>query len=188
VLRLIQTHGAPDLVEGRFERLLSAEELVAFASLREKGKVYVHRSNPKYEKGLYRIADGNAPPVSTPPLFAAVQDKSMDEYSLLSDGFQVLRTDGAAKLASFDLADRIKSGEVRGIKSFDGFYYIIDNTLLQKHMHALLACIKQNKKITLNELATQSSVPVILSRVILEFAKEEGTVIEKQKNLFAFVG
>lgn len=188
VLRLIQTHQTHELIEGRFEQLLSSEELSAFEELKKNGKVTVYKSNPRFDKGIYRIQSEKTAKVAPSTVHASLVERPMDEYTLLGDGFQVLRTEGAAKAASFDLAERIRGGEVKGIKSFDGFYYLIENELLQKHMSRILALIQSNKKMDLPSISTQLTTPLILARIVLEFAKEEGSIIEKQKNVFAYVG
>ncbi len=200
VLRLLKTHRLPDLIEGKFEQFLSAEELKAFQELLQKQKIIAVKSNPKFEKGIYREAMGPAPKDAALFLHSSpgastktvthtiIEEKPVEEYSLLQDGFMILRSDGAAKAASFDLADRIRAGEIKGIKSFDGFYYIIENILLEKFMAPLLSALKAKKKEELSSLALSQAVPLILARIVLEFAKEDGVVIEKQKNLFAYVG
>lgn len=194
VLKLLQSHRIPDVIEGRFENLLSSEELAAFQELRAANRIIVVKSNPKYDKGIYRESTftTRAPVTSSTPapsrVHAPISDKPVEEYSLMSDGFMVLRSDGAAKAASFDLSERIRAGEIKGIKSFDGFYYIIENDLLQKHTHPILGHLKEKKKLDLGDIATHANLPMLLARIVLEFAKEEGLVIEKQKNVYAFVG
>lgn len=202
VLRLLKTHRLPDLIEGRFERFLSGEELTAFQELLHTGKVLVVKSNPKFEKGIYRESSHatqmsrSFSPSSLPsPLNVKkiitqtiVVEKPMEEYSLLQDGFMIIRSDGAAKAASFDLQDRIRAGEIKGIKSFDGFYYIIENSLLEKYTHNVLSALKEKKESELPTLALSLAIPLILARIVLEFAKEDGLVIEKHKNLYAYVG
>ncbi|MFH0970793.1 MAG: hypothetical protein V1776_05030 [Candidatus Diapherotrites archaeon] len=189
VLRLMQTHKTPDLVEGRFERLLSNEELSAFNVLRSQGKITIQKSSPHFDKGIYQIATSDKmSPILSVELNSFIPEKPVEEYSLIRDGFQVLRTEGAAKAASYDLADRIKAGEIKGIKSFDGFYYIVLNSLLQKSTPITLSCIQRHKKVDLASISCETNIPPVLSRIVLEFAKEDGVVIEKQKNIFAFVG
>ncbi len=201
VLRLLKTHRLPDLIEGKFEQFLSAEELKAFRELVERQKIIVVKSNPKFDKGIYREAmspeqqkAASTSHSSTPRAeikkvtHTVVEEKPVEEYSLLQDGFMILRSDGAAKAASFDLGDRIRAGEIKGIKSFDGFYYIIENALLEKFTSPLLNALKAKKKEELPALALSQAVPPLLARIVLEFAKEDGLVIEKQKNLFAYVG
>lgn len=200
VLKLLQSHKLPDVIEGRFEVLLSAEELTAFQELRAANRIVCVKTNPKYDKGIYREAKFEsaaalAPGVSAKPAMASkpavhapISEKPVEEYSLIGDGFTVLRSEGAAKVASFDLAERIKAGEIKGIKSFDGFYYIIENALLNKHTPRILALLQQKKTIELDELSAQLGIPLVLVRIALEFAKEDGVVIEKKRNLFAYVG
>ncbi|MEK6971059.1 MAG: hypothetical protein AABW68_05245 [archaeon] len=189
VLRLIQSHQAHELIEGRFEGLLSAEELHAFEELKGLGKVVIYKSNPRFDKGIYRVAgEGKSSPGAGMPPSPSLVERPMDEYSLVGDGFQVLRTEGAAKAASFDLSERIRGGEVKGIKSFDGFYYLIENALLQKHSERILGLLSSQKKADLPTIASAAGIPILLARIVVEFAKEEGSVIEKQKNIFFFVG
>ncbi len=186
VLRLLKTHKTADLIEGRFEKLLSPNELQAFNELKQRGRIVCMKSSPKFDKGIYR-----EPPASAihPSSFSIpIQEKPVEEYSLLHDGFMVLRSEGAAKAASYDLGERIKNGEVKGIKSFDGFYYIIENALLEKFSPILQKMVQTNKKVGLSQIAEESHVPLVLARIVLEFGKEEGNIIEKQKNLFAWVG
>jgi len=77
---------------------------------------------------------------------------------------------------------------VKGIKTFDGFYYIVENSLLEKYTGKLVGFLQTKKKEELSALALSQAIPPILARIILEFAKEDGIVIEKQKNLYAYVG
>ncbi|MEK6902214.1 MAG: hypothetical protein AABX02_01340 [archaeon] len=188
VLRLLKTHHTPDLIEGRFERLLSPEELDAFTALLAAGKIECFKTNPKFDKGIYREVNPNAKKASIQSNPIPIPEKVAEEYSLMHDGFMVLRSDGAAKAASFDLAERIKAGEIKGIKSFDGFYYIIENSLLQKHTPRLLGLLQKEKTMDISQVAAQNGIPIVLARIALEFAKEDGVVIEKKKNMFAYVG
>ena len=187
VLRLLKTHKPQDLIEGRFENLLSNEELAAFTELVVRNKIIVYKSSPRFEKGLYREATLNSQINKSESKGATIRtvlvEKPVEEYSLVNDGFMVLRSDGAAKAASFDLAERIRAGEIKGIKSFDGFYYIIENDLLQKNLSPLLSVLKEQKKMELVALSTNAALPPVLARIVLEFAKEDGVVIEKQKNV-----
>jgi len=206
VLRLLKTHRLPDLIEGRFERFLADEELKAFRELVERGKIIVIKSNPKFDKGIYREAmseelraavqthsSRTAPTASASVekkivTHTVVEEKPVEEYSLVNDGFMVLRNEGAAKAASFDLQERIRAGEVKGIKTFDGFYYIIENSLLEKFTSPVLVALKAKKREELAPLSLSLAIPPLLARIVLEFAKEDGLVIEKQKNMFAYVG
>lgn len=194
VLRLMKTHGPGDLVEGKFEQFLSAEERKAFEELLHHKKVEAFKSSPKYNLGIYRevrMSSSAAPAQPTSPAFTAstiISEKPVEEYRLDVDGFEILRNEGAAKQRSYELADRMKSNEVKGLKTFDGFYYLIVVSQLEAQMPLVIKALKEMKKAELKEIATASKLPPVLVKIILEFAKEEGTIIEKRKDAFAYVG
>jgi hypothetical protein len=198
VLRLMKTHAPGDLVEGKFEQFLSAEELRAFNELLAHKKVEAFKSSPKYNLGIYREVrlsfspaaqhPRTASPAGTPAVATVILEKPLEEYRLDVDGFEVLRNEGAAKNRSYELAERLKSNEVKGLKTFDGFYYIILTSQLETHMPIVVGTLRQKKKADLKEIAVESKLPPLLVRMVLEFAKEEGTIIEKRKDAFAYVG
>ncbi len=197
VLRLMKTHAPGDLVEGKFEQFLSAEELRAFKELLSNRKVEAFKSSPKYNLGIYReirlvysssASTRNPAVASASVISSTIVEKPLEEYRLDTDGFEVLRNEGAAKNRSYELADRLKANEVKGLKTFDGFYYIILTAQLELHMPAVVGALRQKKKADLKEIAAESKLPPLLVRMVLEFAKEEGTIIEKRKDSFAYVG
>ncbi|MDP2666166.1 MAG: hypothetical protein Q8P05_01535 [Candidatus Diapherotrites archaeon] len=189
VLKLLRTHKAPDLIEGRFQKFLTEEEKVAFDELRREGKIITRKSSEKFSKALYAEPrpgeEVASPSIKVQP---PIPEREAEEYSLPTDGFVVLRSEGAAKMASYDLASRIKSGEIKGIRSFDGFYYIIESSLLEKHLRNVMAVMRANKKMDLSSLADGVKGPRVLVRIAMEFAKEDGLVIEPKKDLYQWVG
>ncbi|QQR92378.1 MAG: hypothetical protein IPJ89_04445 [Candidatus Iainarchaeum archaeon] len=191
ILRLMKTHGPGDLVEGKFEQFLSSEEQRAFKELLLNKKVEAFRSSPKYNLGIYREVRLSATPAPAAPARAIptiISEKPVEEYRLDTDGFEILRNEGAAKQRSYELADRMKSNEVKGLKTFDGFYYLIVAAQLEAQMPLVMQAMKGLKKAELKEIAATSKLPPVLAKIILEFAKEEGSIIEKRKDSFAYVG
>lgn len=192
ILRLLKTHPPGNLVEGKFEQFLSSEEQLAFRELLVNKKVEAFKSSPKYNLGIYREVRLSTPPSSAPPTIPAapmvITEKPLEEYQLDKDGFEILRNEGAAKNRSYELADRMKSNEVKGLKTFDGFYYLITSAQLENQMPLVMQALKEMKKGELKEIAAKSKLPPVMVKVILEFAKEEGTIIEKRKDAFAYVG
>lgn len=189
VLKLFRARKDPDRIEGRFEQFLTEEERKAFGELVANGKIVKFKGSEKYSKALYQEPVPGQPVQAIPsaPVTPMVE-RAAEEYSLQADGFMMLRSEGAAKVASFDLSERIRAGEIRGIRSFDGFYYIIENDLLQKHLTPALGFIQRHKKVDIATLAQELNITRVLVRVMLEFAKEDGVVIEKQKDTFQWVG
>ncbi len=189
VLRLMKTHQAPDLVEGRFEQFLSQEEQQALRELIAQGRVEKFKSSPKYTLGIYRETRGNEnKKILSNTIAVPIVEKPLEEYHLEVDGFEIIRNDAAAKQRSMELVEKLKASEVKGMKSFDGFYYVIEQALLQRFLPSMMQFMQANKKMDLDAITSHLNVPRILVRIILEFAKEEGTIIEKRKDSFAYVG
>ena len=84
-------------------------------------------------------------------------------------------------------SEAIKNSEIKGIKSFDGNYYIIETGLLEKYIPIVSETIQKNKNISLEELYKKAGINKILAKIICEFLKEEGDLIEKTKGRYTYV-
>ena len=111
-------------------------------------------------------------------------EKRVDEYSLQKDGFLVFKNSENAKILSVKLREDIEGGKIQGIKGFDGFYYIAENDLYLKHRARVLDAIKSEKGILLEKIAEKAGISKMLAKVVCEFLKDEGEVIEKRKDSF----
>ena len=111
-------------------------------------------------------------------------EKRVDEYSLQKDGFLVFKNSENAKILSVKLREDIEGGKIQGIKGFDGFYYIAENDLYLKHRVRVLDAIKSEKGILLEKIAEKAGISKMLAKVVCEFLKDEGEVIEKRKDSF----
>ena len=111
-------------------------------------------------------------------------EKRVDEYSLQKDGFLVFKNSENAKILSVKLKEDIEGGKIQGIKGFDGFYYIAETDLYLKHRANVLDAIKSEKGILLERIAEKAGISRMLAKVVCEFLKDEGEVIEKRKDSF----
>lgn len=111
-------------------------------------------------------------------------EKRVDEYSLQKDGFLVFKNSENAKILSVKLKEDIEGGKIQGIKGFDGFYYIAESNLYLKHRAGVLDAIKSEKGILLEKIAEKAGISKMLAKVVCEFLKDEGEVIEKRKESF----
>ena len=96
----------------------------------------------------------------------------------------VIKNEQRAKKVSEELRQQIQDGKIRGIKSFDGLFYVIEDSLYQKYRQQLLQIINVNKKILLGERARKLGVSEMLCKIICEFLKDEGEIIEKRKESY----
>ncbi|MBN2067744.1 MAG: hypothetical protein JW744_04715 [Candidatus Diapherotrites archaeon] len=114
-------------------------------------------------------------------------EKAIDEYSLEKEGFVVCRNEQRAKSLSQELKKEIEDGQIKGIKSFDGFFYIIETELYEKYAGKVLETMRNSKTISSKELAEKTGLSPLLVRIICEFLKEDGEIIEKRKDLLQAV-
>lgn len=111
-------------------------------------------------------------------------EKRVDEYSLQKDGFLVFKNAENAKILSVKLRKDIEDGKIQGIKGFDGFFYIAEAELYQKHRAGVLCAISAAKGIQLENIAEKAGISKMLAKVICEFLKDEGEIIEKRKDSY----
>ncbi len=184
VVGLLKQKDLKDKVEGRFEKLLNEKELKKFEEMLKDGKVIKFKLSDKYKKAVYKLVENNSVQTSTQ---IENKEKPFEEYSLENDGFVVVKNEMRAKRLSDDLKDEIKNGVIKGIKSFDGYFYIIKNDLLEEIQEKVLIEMKKEKTIDLDSLDKKVSFTKTLVRVGCEFLKEDGQIIEKRKGIYQFI-
>lgn len=110
--------------------------------------------------------------------------KSGEEPCLEIEGFTICKDTNEAKTLSLKLKERIEKGEIRGIKSFDGMFYIAENDLYQKHKDNALALISKETGINSERVSAVLKIDPILARIVCELLKDEGEIIEKRKEQY----
>ena len=160
----------------------------------EKKVVNVFRSG-KYENGVYNVSDivfgqtrdilpaheiGSGAVHATAGKVAAPQPA----YDPLSKGYLVLDNEGDARQLSGAVAERIKAGEVAGLRAFDRKYYFIRKDFATSHQPKIMSALEKGDK-TADELARVLGIPPEACLAILLHMAEEGELLEKNKGKFA---
>ena len=191
ILALLKEKGLKDRVEGMFERFLGKEEMPRFREMVKEGSIVEFKLSPKYKRAVYKTrqeAEENVKMAENgkvkKPEPGNGKEKPIEGYSLDQDGFLVCRENEKARLLSENLRKEIEEGKIRGIKSFDGFFYIAEESLYQKYKPKILGLIKEEKGIGIGKIAEKAGISKVLARVVCEFLKEEGDLIEKRKDQF----
>ena len=191
ILEMLGNEGLKERVEGKFEEKLSKEEQAVFKKLIDKGEVVAFKLSDKYKKAVYKAAEEEKKPAQAKagPKKAvdATKEKPADEYSLEENGIMVIKDAGHASAVAASMQGKIKEGEVKGIKSFDGLFYVITSELYEKFREKILTVFKSNHKIGLAELAKKAGASKTLCKIVCEFLKEEGEIIEKRKESYGFI-
>ncbi|MFH1752090.1 MAG: hypothetical protein ABH821_04100 [archaeon] len=185
VLKLLKTKPLSERVEGIFEKNLNEKEKNAFKLMLENGKVEKFKLSQKYSKSVYKLKN------FLESVKVDVKDfkvkESTDVPTLEVNGFMVIKNELLMKRFCFENQEDIKGGKIRGLKGFDGCFYVIDNELCNLLKSKALNAFQKNSGLSLNSLGTELNVSLILSRAVAEFLKEDGEIIEKRKGFFEFI-
>ncbi len=183
ISEMIESRNLGNLVEGKFEELLKEEELAVFKKMLADGKVIAFKLSDKYKKAVYKMAQPNTKTIEN----AGADEKHLEEYTLEKDGVLVIKNEHRAKKVSAQLAPKIKEGKIKGIRGFDGVFYIIEDKLYQKYREKAIKLLESCNKLDLTELATKLNVSKTLAKIVCEFLKDEGEIIEKSKENYQFI-
>ncbi|MCX6804311.1 MAG: hypothetical protein NTY48_07155, partial [Candidatus Diapherotrites archaeon] len=181
VIGLIKKSRLSDLVEGKFEATLNEKQKKALLELVISGKIFVFKLNETYKKGVYRIKEDILNEENREKKESedyCVPEKQYSNYTLQTDGFLVIRGKEYAWKASSDYERQIKEGLLRGIKSFDGNYYLIQTDLLTAYLNKSIFSFNQKQSQTLDEIAKNTNTSKMLAKIICEFLKDEGELME----------
>ena len=196
IIAMLKQAGLRERVEGEFEKRLGKEELAAFKEMLAAGSVVPFKLSKQYKKAVYKereeIEGGKqetrkAEGARKESEKAAAGKKPIEEYCLEKDGFLVCKNEERARALSQRFRKEIEEGDIKGIKSFEDSFYIIEDALYGKYKGRVLSAIKAGKEITLQQLVEKVRVSTLLAKIVCEFLKEDGEIIEKRKELFKAV-
>jgi biotin operon repressor len=207
VLLLLRKANLSDRVEGRFEKRLNAKELEKFRELLKQKKIVPFKLSEQYKHAVYKtpkeieewefeeaLEDGQAAgqqrPVqqekpSKPKSLA--NEPSNSDYSLARNGFMVVVNENEARRLSDAMSQRIKEGEIKGMKSFDGPFYIIESSLYKRLSTQILSTLEKKKNSSCAEIAKELGAGSMAVRVACEFLKEDGSILEKKKEQYSII-
>lgn len=186
IISLIKEKPFSERVQGRFEKFLSEKGTQKLKELIDKGIVEVYKK-AEYRKGVY-VLSRNPRPLQEKQ--ASIQ-KALPEESLPdlnADGYAILSNDFQARALSTKFAEQIKQGLIKGVKSFEGTYYVAKAEFLEKWQEKILKELKKKKQVSLNALTQGTGWNKQVVKMVLEFLKEDGEAIEKRKEVYELVG
>ncbi len=194
----------------RFKEMLGERSIVAF-KLSPKYKRAVYKTKEEIEKNIKIAKQGESQKVGKraqensqgkpeekpgngleksdasqkkEPEPSKAEEKPDEKYCLEKDGFLVCMNNNKAKQLSIQLKKEIEAGKIRGVKGFDGRYYIAETPLYEKHSGAVISLIKKEKGISSEKIAQALGVNKLITKIVCELLKEDGEIIEKRKNQF----
>jgi DNA-binding HxlR family transcriptional regulator len=189
IFSLLRFKKLNERVEGKFEKFLNKKELERFKELLKEGVIEKFKLSSKYKKAVYRLKEKEKKreEKKIEKFDVKKQGSSIEEYSLEKNGFLIVKNEVRAKKLSEELKDRVKNGSIKGTKSFEGFYYIIETELYNKFADLFLREMSVKKTQNAEELSKKLNVCKELVKIVAEFLKEEGELIEKRRELYELV-
>jgi biotin operon repressor len=213
VLEMVEGLSLSELVEGKLEEKLKDEELKAFKKLMGEGKIFVFKLNESYKKGVYRvkkelIGNGSGKGLSVNELNVGAgvngikktpsnkifesenflaPEKPINDYSLEKDGFIMSKSPDKAKELSYTFEQEIREGTLKGLKTFEGNYVLINTELLAKISEKILTQLTKKNHSMLDDITKELNVSRLLVKNVCEFLKEDGEIIEKKKCDYRYI-
>ena len=203
IFSLLEQKELSDRVEGNFESLLAKEELVRFKELLKIGAIELFKLSPQYKKAVYQRTEFVPAKTTTPPATIPSQqppkkksdvalsptEVELDAFvdAIDQHGFTIAKGEYLARQLSELLSDSIRAGEVVGIRSFDGNFYISTTEFLEIGSHKFSKFFSRQKTATLQELSEKTAIPLDGCRVLCELLKEDGDLIEKRKGIIQWI-
>ncbi len=181
------------------EKTFSGGEKETVRDLIKKGLLQVFYGK-KYEKtGVYSISnevyplishEESAPAAQPAPAQQGVQPSKPastlpPSYSELNKaGWLIIPNPRDAEQFSFDLKRAGLSQNVKGVRGFDGRFYVATNKFLYSSYDKIKPVMEKKKALHLEEIAAEASMEPQAVSVIMHLLAESGEIIEKKRDLF----
>jgi len=182
IIALLMGKSLSDRVEGKFETFLNKQQKELLQKMVKAGKVELFKLSEKYKKPVYKLKETKEEKVSKEK-----GEIKIKEPELAQNGFLIIGNEERAKRLSNEYEELIKEKQLKGLKAFDGKFYLILGDVYEKGLKKIEDSMKEGD-ITLDELSARSGLNKDLTKVICEFMKEDGDLMERKRELYAYVG
>lgn len=128
-------------------------------------------SKPSTQNASPQPSSKSPPPISSP--------EHLEKF-----GYMVLDTEGEARNFASAHPDRIKSGEVKGVRAFDKKFYFVRDSFLSLYEKKIPAALGKGEK-TAEEVSDELGISAEGGRALLLHLCESGELLEKHRGKFA---
>lgn len=201
-----------DRTPSNIEKTFSSEDKNIVKQLTKKGFIQVFYGKKYSKTGVYNISDEIYPMIGKPIPSAepkAETKKSVAEprqyeeqrrpeaqhsnsvqapppayYELVKAGWLIISNPKDAETFSYHIKNSGLSGNVKGVRGFDGKFYVATSTFLYSTYEKIKAPLEKKKEMHLSELAQLANVEPEGASVILHLLAESGEIIEKKRDVF----
>lgn len=162
-------------LQGSFEKLLSKEDLLVFSEMVKNKEIVLCKLSDKYKNSFYTINKS----FKKPQLYSEVVDNFNKNH------FAILKDNKDLQDFKQEFEEKVSSGKIKGIKSFDGNTYVVDLELFLDIKEKILS--QETTSFTLDEISLKLNKNKELIKAVLEILKEEALILEKRKDSFFIV-
>ena len=173
------------------DRLLSREEKETLASLTKKDLVQVFHGGKYAKDGVYNVSDFAFNSVREPAAGAAAPSPAQQApfpvsspVHLEKHGWMVLDDENSARNFAASFPEKVKSGEVRGMRAFDRKYYFVTRGFAESWENKVQSALAKSDK-TPEELEAELGIESGGCRALLHHLCESGELMEKRRGKFA---
>lgn len=172
-----------DRIEGILEKSLSEEEKLTLLELVKKGKVLKYKGGDQYRNHLY-VTDEEFTRMNSENQSKATSGASVQGFA--SNGYYKTKSQEEAVELSQKHAEEIRSGEVLGVKSFSGDYYVIRRGVFEDCYPKVLASLSKGEK-TAEDVASEIKADADKCEIVLGLLNDQGQVFEKSRGSYRLV-
>lgn len=174
-------------LQGSFEKLLSEEDLLVFNEMVKNKEIVLCKLSDKYKNSFYTINKKSSSLDKQKNSVKGKEDMSNSEVIdiFLKNNFVILKNHKDTEDFKREFEEKVNSGQIKGIKSFDGNTYVISLELFVEIKDKILSYSTQS--FTLEEISIKFNKEKELIRTVLEILKEEALILEKRKDQFFIV-
>jgi len=177
------------------EKVLLPEEKGVLNELLDKNFINVFKSE-KYPNGVYNINDkvysvlygreesASKSPQSTPSVKKERENPQGSLALLESKGYVIGTSKDLGEIVE-KYKDEIKSGRIKGLRGFDGKFYIAKAEYVEQLSPLIIKQLDRER--TIEEIASNLHVEPDAVRTVLHILAEAGDVIEKRKGIYAAI-
>ncbi len=120
---------------------------------------------------------------TTPP---AAQSKNYFENELERNGFLVVENEAEAKELSRAMEQKIKTGDVKGVRGFDKKFYIVSRDFYESNVAKVMNS-QPKAEFTAAEVTGIVKTPESGAAALLQVMKEEGQLLEKRRGYYQVI-
>ncbi|MFA5049726.1 MAG: hypothetical protein WC501_01835 [Candidatus Micrarchaeia archaeon] len=164
-------------------KILNSEEKEIFLSLQKKKHIWLFKGEKYKKEGVYNISN---------KLFSLWKEKKSKTPLtpslvgvLYSQGYLIIEDGNDAKIFSDHIKDQMSSGNILGIRAFDGRYYITTRNFYNKIREKITKEVKESMSaVKISELCEVEKDACL---VVLYLMLESGEAIETRKGFFSLI-